>query len=189
MAKKSVSSFLRRCKSPITARASCIVDEKTKRLLAAKDGLVSNAAMEGLKLALFYTALPGKAALTPIPTPPPSPPKDNVGTVLDAGESLRPTSTHSLPPVLNNRSSSTLSPLHSLPPPPSPPSLSSSPKAKVEHARFDGESTLDRGVRMSVRTLSPCPYSSTESESEEEESERESGIINDVAKLWLDNKY
>lgn len=180
MAKKSVTSFIRRCKYSVTARTG-IVDERTKVLLAGNKGQESFAAMEGLKLALFYTALPEKATLTPIPTLPPSPPKDKFETTLDEAEphsgscSLRPISTQSLPPVVSNRPSLVLSPLHSLPPSPHlpfPPSPPSSPKTESEHARFAEESTLDRGLRSSVRTSSPCACSSAESESEEEESKR-----------------
>ena len=194
MHKKSIYSYLRRKMS--TSTHSCIIDEKTKVLLQGNKGDISSAASEGLKLALYYTAIPDNTALTPVPTPPPSHPKNSFNMPPEDVESYSVSHSsrlNSFSPMGNFEkvpettefhcnSTSHLRPTstHSLPSIPvcsplrhdhrsyfpSPPSTMLN--IETEDQMVSEESTLDRGVRPRVSSSSPCPYSSTESLKEEE---------------------
>ncbi len=164
--KTSVSTLLRRKFTLAGGRGSTGEDEKKKSPPA--DNRVSSASIENLKL--LYTDFQEKNSITPIPTPPPTPPKATVGAASDMELSrslnfsmMRPSSTLSLPipspisasPILNR----------SLPAPPYPISLPSSPTEKVSLPSF---AALGSATRL-FKESSPQPYYSSDSGTDEDE--------------------
>ena len=114
-------------------------------------------------VAFFHSDQPDKVKVTPIPTAPPSPPKGKLKAASMVSQSMPDLDICSAPP--SPKSPTSLSPpavrLTPSPPPairltPSPPAVRptpsppGSPKNEAMTAEASGESTLDRGVRLSA---------------------------------------
>jgi len=131
MAKKYSYATLLKRKMTLTGRRSDFVCETMSNLVEDKDK-IKDAHGSFENFGPFYDGSQEKSRLTPIPTPPPSPPRNRHRVTLEPEisqtGSLRPSSTLSLPAISGQFSTLPVPLYRSLPPVPShPSSVPSSP--------------------------------------------------------------
>lgn len=139
MGKKSLNFLKRRSKHSPNKSVIIVDDKSNPQQVTGRNSSASS--IDELKMALFFVDQQGKTKITPIPTPPPSPPKGRLSVPNKLSCSNLLTSTTSLSNSLPTHLLSSI--LRTSPPP-------YSPQSEDKVMEDEVESTLDKGIRQSA---------------------------------------